>query len=168
MVAVVEVLNLPLWGPDSGARHGSSEVHVETGRVVLGRVILLSVPLAFLVSSDPSFSESFNTFSLSFLPGPLRSFTFILSFPWCRLSVPRKHFCCVTDQPEVVGGELKLGALILLPGTSLGLSLSLVSMPFCSYTPHPSSLSPLPAPPGTAASAWEITDTESAASATFC
>lgn len=76
---------------------------------------------------------------------------FALSFPWCQLSEPRKYICRSTDRPEVVGWSWSWNWSLGLWFHSLepcsAWSLSLVSVPFCSYIPHPSSLSPLPASP---------------------
>lgn len=99
------------------------------------------------------------------LPAASAWFTLLLSiclvFAVVPAPLPKKGFF---HSAEVVGlgWSLRLWVCSLEPCSAW--SLSLVSVPFCSYTPHPSSLSPLPCPPATATSAWEITDTESAAS----
>lgn len=122
------------------------------------------MPLVFLApfcrpSSDPS-----SIFSL--LPYLFPSATFPCSpysFPWSCLSVslsPKgSSLALLTSQRGGVG--LKLRALVPLLGTLL----SLEPVPGVrTFRAHSSSIFPVPRPtPATAASAWEITDTESAA-----
>lgn len=80
------------------------------------------------------------------------------------VSRTRKHFSRPTGPAGGGGVGLKLGALVPLPRTSL--SLEPVPGVQAILFSYPSSIFPVPppCPPAMTASAWEITDTESAGS----
>lgn len=75
------------------------------------------------------------------------------------ISVPRKYVCHLIDQ-----GWAELGAPVPLPGTPLILEPVPGVHAILFFYSSSIFAVPLPTPPAMAASAWEITDTESAAS----
>lgn len=101
-------------------------------------------------------------FPLRPLPAPLCSFPFALSLPWRHLCTRDARLSL--DCPPAGGVGLNLGALVPLPRTSLSLEPVPGVRAILFFYSSSIFTVPLPAPPATAASAWEITDTESAAS----